>query len=325
MGLEGESGCGKSVTASAVEGLLPDNAKVVDGRILLVGTDLLKLNKKQMRLVRANDIAMVFQDPSTFLNPVLSIGTQITEVLSMDKKKVAGEALRILREEGRENSKAPDSVTAGDFKPGRSLKKKALKNLAVDLLQRVGLPDPERIFSEYPHELSGGMRQRTMIAMALARNPKVFIADEITTALDVTMQAQILDLLRVLRKEFESSLLIITHDMGVVASICDKVGVMYAGNVVEYAEIHEIFAKPLHPYTQGLLKAIPKVIKGQENLDSIPGSVPDLIYPPTGCRFHPRCSYAWDLCKQTKPPYIETEPGHFVECHLYKELTPTVK
>jgi peptide/nickel transport system ATP-binding protein len=324
LGLVGESGCGKSVTASAVEGLLPDNASVVDGKIMLEGADLLKLNKKQMRLVRANDIAIVFQDPSTFLNPVLSIGTQLTEVLSMNKKKVAEEALRVLGEEGREKPKASSTATA-EFKPNRRLKRKALRNMAVELLRRVGLPDPERIFDEYPHELSGGMRQRTMIAMALARNPKVFIADEITTALDVTMQAQILDLLRVLRREFDSALLIITHDMGVVASICDKVGVMYAGNVVEYAEIHEIFARPLHPYTQGLLKAIPKVIKGQETLDSIPGSVPDLIYPPTGCRFHPRCSYAWDLCKQTKPPYIETEPGHFVECHLYKEVNPGVK
>lgn len=323
LGLVGESGCGKSVTATAIEGLLPDNAHVVGGRILLEGVDLLKLSKKQMRLVRANDIAIVFQDPATFLNPVLSMGTQLTEVLAMDEQAVAEEANKISEGEGRDQSKLPAEESAKKApKPKGRLKKRALKQLAVAALSRVGLPDPERIFDEYPHELSGGMRQRAMIAMAIARNPKLFIADEITTALDVTMQAQILDLLRALRKEFDSALLIITHDMGVVASICDRVGVMYAGNIVEASEIHQIFRKPLHPYTQGLLRAIPHVTKAQESLDSIPGSVPDLISPPSGCRFHPRCPYAWDLCKKEKPPYIEAEPGHFVECHLYKEMSP---
>ncbi|MGD0396327.1 MAG: ABC transporter ATP-binding protein [Nitrososphaerales archaeon] len=322
LGLVGESGCGKSVTAATVEGLLPDNASVVGGQILLNGVDLLKKTKKQMRDVRVNDVAIVFQDPMTFLNPVLTIGTQISEVFDMEEEVVDREAAKILQEEGHASTNETSqnaSVGAKRGKPKRALRKKALRRLSVEAMTKVGLTDPERLFDEYPHELSGGMRQRAMIAMAIARNPVVFMADEITTALDVTMQAQILDLLRTLRREFESSILIITHDMGVVASICDRVAVMYAGSVVETAEIHEIFNKPLHPYTQGLLKAIPHVVKENETLDSVPGSVPDLIYPPSGCRFHPRCSYAWDLCQQQKPPHIETQPGHWVECHLYKE------
>lgn len=328
LGLVGESGCGKSVTAATIEGLLPDNAKVVGGHIILNGEELLKKTKKEMRTVRVNEIAMVFQDPMTFLNPVLTIGAQLTEVLAMEPERVAREAYKIAREEGKASSGAApaEEATGNSYpKPSRSLKKKALRAMAVDALSRVGLPDPDRVFDEYPHELSGGMRQRTMIAMAIARNPEVLIADEITTALDVTMQAQILELLRILRREFESALLIITHDMGVVASICDKVAVMYAGNVVEMAEIHEMFKKPLHPYTQGLLKAIPDMIKGTTRLESIPGSVPDLIYPPSGCRFHPRCPYAWDLCKKEKPPHIETDPGHWVECHLYREGSTDVQ
>ncbi len=322
LGLVGESGCGKSVTAATVEGLLPDNASVVGGQVLLNGVDLLKKTKKQMRDVRVKDVAIVFQDPMTFLNPVLTIGTQISEVIDMEEEVVDREAAKILQEEGHASTnEKSQSASAGatKSKPKRGLRKKVLRRLSVEAMKKVGLTDPERLFDEYPHELSGGMRQRAMIAMAIARNPEVFMADEITTALDVTMQAQILDLLRALRREFESSILIITHDMGVVASICDRVAVMYAGSVVETAEIHEIFNKPLHPYTQGLLKAIPHVVKENETLDSVPGSVPDLIYPPSGCRFHPRCSYAWDLCQQQKPPHIETQPGHWVECHLYKE------
>ena len=319
LGLVGESGCGKSVTAATIEGLLPDNAHVVGGVVLLEGNDLLKKTKDQMRKIRVNDVAIVFQDPMTFLNPVLTIGTQLTEVIDMEEGVVDKEALKVLEEEGQPKPTKEGEAGGKPWKPKRGLRKKALRRLAVQALEKVGLPDPDRIFDEYPHELSGGMRQRCMIAMAIARNPVVFIADEITTALDVTMQAQILDLLRVLRRDFDSSILIITHDLGVVASICDKVSVMYAGSVVETADIKEIFANPLHPYTQGLLKAVPKVM-GEKQLDSIPGSVPDLIYPPTGCRFHPRCQYAWDLCSKEKPPHIETAPNHWVECHLYKEM-----
>jgi len=320
LGLVGESGCGKSVTAATIEGLLPDNAHVVGGEVLLGEDDLLKKSKSDMRKIRVNDVAIVFQDPMTFLNPVLTIGTQLTEVIDMEEGIVDKEALKVLEEEGKPKPPTTGGNASGKpWKPTRSLRKKALRRLATQALSKVGLPDPDRIFDEYPHELSGGMRQRCMIAMAIARNPVLFIADEITTALDVTMQAQILDLLRALRRDFESSILIITHDLGVVASICDKVSVMYAGSVVETADIREIFANPLHPYTQGLLKAVPKVM-GEKELDSIPGSVPDLIYPPAGCRFHPRCQYAWDLCAKEKPPHIETAPRHWVECHLYKEM-----
>jgi oligopeptide/dipeptide ABC transporter ATP-binding protein len=314
LGLVGESGCGKSVTAATVEGLLPDNARVVGGEVLLDGADLLMKSKKEMRSIRARDVAIVFQDPMTFLNPVLTVGQQLTEVLAMNEDAVASEIAAQAENPGNGGKKASGSRS----RFGRGEKNRALRRLGVRALEQVGLPDPERVFDEYPHELSGGMRQRAMIAMALVRNPKVFIADEITTALDVTTQAQILEMLRNLRREFDSAILVITHDLGIVANLCDTVSVMYAGNVVETAEIHELFADPLHPYTKGLLKAIPTMTVETERLEPIPGSVPDLIHPPTGCRFHPRCPFAYDLCLQERPPHIETKPGHWVECHLYE-------
>ncbi|MCL5068630.1 MAG: ABC transporter ATP-binding protein, partial [Thaumarchaeota archaeon] len=212
-----------------------------------------------------------------------------------------------------------ESLKSDPPKPRGRLKRKVLDFLCEEILTKMRLPDPKRILKEYPHELSGGMRQRVMIGMAIARNPDVLIADEITTALDVTIQAQILELLRVLRSELNSSILIITHDLGVVADICDRVAVMYAGNVVEVSDAKRLYSNPLHPYTQGLLKAVPKLTADSVRLESIPGSVPDLIYPPSGCRFHPRCPYAWELCSQKKPELFEQESGHTVACHLYSE------
>lgn len=318
FGLVGESGCGKSVTALTVAGLLPENSKIMSGEILFDEGDLLKESKGELRELRARKIAMIFQDPMTFLNPVLTIGTQVVEALDVRFGKEISQG------------KLPpgvsppvDEATGEPKKMGGREKKRMLWQMGVDVLKKVRLPDPERLMKSYPHELSGGMRQRAMIAMALARNPDMLIADEITTALDVTIQAQILELLRILRHEFSSTILVITHDLGVVAEVCDRIGVMYAGDVVEVAPVDGLFAKPLHPYTQGLLHAIPIVTGSNERLESVSGSVPDLIKPPPACRFNPRCPKAWDLCSKVKPELVEVEEGHMVACHLYgKEKRP---
>jgi len=322
LGLVGESGCGKSVTALAIVGLLPENAYVSDGEILFEGQNLRDITPKEMRNIRAHKIAMVFQDPTTFLNPVLTIGEQLDEVFLLTPDRLARvaasgmtfEALRKVDETLDEAIKETDAQRLS-----RSGLKKVARALSVDVLKQVRLPDAERILKQYPHELSGGMRQRCMIAMALARNPSLFIADEITTALDVTVQAQILELLRELKHELLGSTLLITHDLGVVAELCDRVAVMYAGNIVELADVNELFATPLHPYTQGLMRAIPMIGRRMERLETIPGSVPDLIYPPSGCRFHPRCPFAFEKCRNEKPQLILGRQGHNVACHLYEE------
>jgi len=335
VGLVGESGCGKSVTAAAVVGLLPENGKVTSGEIVFLGENLLKKSKKEVRELRSTKIAMVFQDPMTFLNPVLTIGEQLREVFSINKQRLAQAALDYdLARLKEEESSATDDAKRAEFRarinhlegergnppaPRGRHKRKVLDALASEALDRMRVPDSERIIKEFPHELSGGMRQRVMIAMAIARDPDLLIADEITTALDVTIQAQILELLKILRREFNSTIMIITHDLGVVADLCDRVAVMYAGDVVEVAEAVSLYEKPLHPYTQGLLRAVPKLTANPALLESIPGSVPDLIYPPPACRFNPRCPYAWDLCKQKKPELLEVEKGHQVACHLYTE------
>ncbi len=308
LGLVGESGCGKSVTALTIVGLLPENATVTEGEILLGERNLLKITNEEMRKVRANQIAMVFQDPTTFLNPVLTIREQLEEVYLLNPERLA----RLANTNGKQEGKEEEAK-----KPSRSSQKKIARDLSIDVLKQVRLPDAERILKQYPHELSGGMRQRCMIAMALARNPDLFIADEITTALDVTIQAQILELLRELKREFHGSTLLITHDLGVVAELCDRVAVMYAGNIVELSGVKELFANPLHPYTQGLMRAIPMLDKKTARLETIPGSVPDLIYPPTGCRFHPRCPFAFEKCKLVKPELLQVEKGHTVACHLF--------
>lgn len=333
FGLVGESGCGKSVTAAAIVGLLPENAEVADGQILFNGEDLLKKSNQEKRILRSTKLAIIFQDPMTFLNPVLSIGDQLREVFDIDRKRLAEAALRYridelkkemaaVADDGRkEQIRAKigslESRRANASVPRGRLKRKVLDSLCMEILTKMRLPDAGRILKEFPHELSGGMRQRVMIAMAIARNPDVLIADEITTALDVTIQAQILELIRILRAELESTILIITHDLGVVADICDRVGVMYAGDIVEVASAKQLYDKPMHPYTQGLLKALPRLTADTVRLESIPGSVPDLIYPPSACRFHPRCPYAWDLCSKQKPLLYEKENGHAVACHLY--------
>jgi peptide/nickel transport system ATP-binding protein len=333
LGLVGESGSGKSVTALAIAGLLPENAEVLEGEVLLRGKDLLKQSKKELRMARLTDIALVFQDPMTYLNPVMTIGTQITEIFTGNLKIYKDELIQSrldqieneLRQETdpKKISKLNEEKTKLEIKKqnssGISKKegKRLAKLLAIEYLKLVKLPEPERVFKMYPFELSGGMRQRAMIAMALVRRPAVLLADEITTALDVTVQAQILKLIKELRDKVDAAIILITHDLGIVAETCDRVAVMYAGNIVEEGDVIEIFKNPLHPYTVGLFGAVPRPDIEKENLEPVPGSVPDLINPPSGCRFHPRCLKAFERCPKSKPPLIEYKPGHKVACFLY--------
>jgi peptide/nickel transport system ATP-binding protein len=318
LALVGESGCGKSVTVLTLIGLLPENAYILGGEMLLNGEDLAKKSKEEMRMLRIHDLAIVFQDPMTFLNPVLTIKSQIEEVFMLEKDLLK-EAIGIEKTTG--NIKFTDllmkKASRVEAEASRREIQKVVKSLCTDILRLVKLPDPERILKHYPFELSGGMRQRVMIAMALARRPSIFIADEITTALDVTIQAQILHLLKELRDKIDASTLIITHDLSVAAEIADRIAVMYGGNVVEVASAINVFKKPLHPYTQMLLKAIPNILTPVERLESIPGTVPEMVNPPSGCRFHPRCPYAMDVCRGERPKLVEVDEDHEVACYLY--------
>jgi peptide/nickel transport system ATP-binding protein len=284
VGVVGESGCGKSVTSLSIMQLLGRNA-VMSGSIRFQETDLLSLTEKQMEKIRGNQIAMIFQEPMTSLNPLHTIGKQI------------GEPLR--RHFG--------------------MSKQAAKERTIQLLKEVGIPRAEEIVSEYPHQLSGGMRQRVMIAMAMACTPKLLIADEPTTALDVTIQAQILELMKKVRQEHGTSILLITHDLGVVAEMCHRVIVMYAGQIVEEADVKDLFDDPKHPYTRGLLQSMPSLSTNQERLNAIPGSVPMLAQMPAGCRFAPRCSQAMDICKEKNPELLNISASQKCRCWLYSE------
>ena len=325
LGLVGESGCGKSVTALAVAGLLPHNAAVLDGTIALDGRDVLGMSERDLQTVRLRDVAMVFQDPATFLNPVLTVGSQITEIMSarpeLFTERLVRYRLAQIEKGGEPRGAAEKPRLDAALRSGR-LRGKEFRRLAkaytISTLASVRLPEPEKVFGMFPFELSGGMRQRAMIAMALVRRPKLILADEITTALDVTVQAQVLQLLRELKKEIDASIVLITHDLAVIAELCDRVAVMYAGNVVEVAEVGELFRNPLHPYTVGLLASIPRIdVPSAGTEATIRGSVPDLLTPPTGCRFHPRCPKAFDKCPLVKPRLVEAAPGHFVSCLLF--------
>ena len=280
LGLVGESGCGKSLAALSVLRLVSSPGRIEGGRVRLRGRDLLDLEEEEMRGVRGNEIAMIFQEPMTSLNPVLTCGDQIAE------------AVRRHRDAGRQQA----------------------RERAVDMMRRVGIPAPEQRVDEYPHQLSGGMRQRVMIAMALSCAPDVLIADEPTTALDVTTQAQILDLLQRLQAEFHMAVLLITHDLGVVAETADRVAVMYAGRIVETAETARLFADPRHPYTRGLLRSVPQLEGPLNRLEVIPGRVPEATDFPSGCRFHPRCPLAEDRCRGESPPLEEVGPAHGAAC-----------
>jgi len=283
LGLVGESGCGKSTAAFALMGLLPGNGQVTAGEVLFEGRDLLKLRPRELRALRGNRLSMVFQNPMTSLDPAYSVGSQITDVL-------------------REH---------------RGLSASAARAAAIDLLRRVGIPDPEQRFHVHPHRLSGGQRQRVVIAIALACDPVLLIADEPTTALDVTIQAQILNLLRDLGSERQAAIILITHDLGVVAQMCDRVAVMYAGRLVEEAPVGAIFAEPLHPYTAALLRSIPSLHSTRGALAVIEGTVPDLSHPPPGCPFAPRCPRRMAVCTERIPDLLVTRPGHSVACFLH--------
>ncbi len=281
LAVVGESGCGKSVTSLSIMGLVPQPpGRIAGGEILFQGTDLLRLSEAELREIRGNKISMIFQEPMTSLNPAFTIGDQIVEGIMRHR--------RVGRAEARER--------------------------AIEMLRRVRIPSPEKRIDDYPHRLSGGMRQRAMIAMALACEPKLLIADEPTTALDVTIQAQILDLMRALREETGTSIILITHDLGVVAELADDVVVMYAGRIVERAAVRDLFAAPQHPYTIGLLGSIPKLHLEQERLSVIEGQVPNPLQPVTGCRFHPRCPFADDHCRRADPALAEIAPGHQAAC-----------
>ena len=289
VGVVGESGCGKSVTALSVLRLIPNPpGRIVGGEIVFEGTNLLDLSPAEMRRIRGNDISMIFQEPMTSLNPVFTIGNQI------------GEAVRL----------------------HQGLSSKEATNKAIEMLTLVGIPEPTRRVHEYPHQLSGGMRQRAMIAMALSCNPKVLIADEPTTALDVTIEAQILDLMRNLQSELGTAVILITHDLGVVAEMARKVVVMYAGKVVEQAPVHTIFAEPNHPYTQGLLQSLPNAELGavsggnKRRLQEIPGIVPSLLNLPPGCKFASRCPKAMAVCEEKEPPLEQVGADHLSACWL---------
>jgi peptide/nickel transport system ATP-binding protein len=292
LAIVGESGCGKSMTALSLMRLIPDPpGRIVSGQIKLGGKDLLKLSEEEMRKVRGNEISMIFQEPMTSLNPVMTIGKQISEALILH----------------------------------RDMDKKAAWTRAIEMLDLVKIPEPRQRVKEYPHQLSGGMRQRAMIAMALACNPKVLIADEPTTALDVTIQAQILELIVELQREFGAAVILITHDLGVVAETARRVIVMYAGRKVEEAVVGELFADPMHPYTRGLLNSIPRLdlLRGENEADTgrlqeIPGIVPPLFALPEGCAFAPRCPRADDKCRAERPVYEQKKPGHWAACwHPY--------
>ena len=330
LGLVGETGCGKSVTARSITRLVPPPGRIEAGAIWYRGENLVTKSEEEIRQIRGKKISMVFQDPLTYLNPLYTIGEQISEVIMLHQDvnalvfdETVGEIegrLEAPNLSDEEKAKLVQQLNALKEKPPKSsnsaLKKKALGK-AIEALRIVNMPDPEKVVNQYPHELSGGMRQRAIIAMALACNPDLLIADEPTTALDVTIRAQILDLLTELKQKFNMSILLITHDMGTVARTCDRVAVMYAGNIIELAETRALFKRPQHPYTVGLLKSVPKLHQETVELASIPGSVPDLINPPSGCRFHPRCAFARGACLKEKPPPTEVERGHFVMCHVY--------
>jgi len=289
LGIVGESGCGKSVTSLSIMRLIGQPGKVVGGEILFDGKDLLKLPESEMMTVRGNRISMIFQQPQTSLNPVFRVGEQIGEVLNVHQ----------------------------DFG------KEAAQKRTVELLKLVGIPDAERRAEAFPHELSGGMAQRVMIAMALACLPDLLIADEPTTALDVTIQAQILDLMRNMREQFGSAVILITHDLGVIAEMADRVAVMYAGEIVEQTSVLSLFKEPLHPYTKGLIGSTPVLGRVREKLDVIPGAVPNLVNLPKGCRFAPRCAarvqHNLAICTEQDPDLIQYNENHIIRCWLYQD------
>jgi peptide/nickel transport system ATP-binding protein len=286
LGLVGESGSGKSVTALSIINIVPSPGRIVEGKIIYKGEDLIEKTEKDLQKIRGKEIGYIFQDPSTSLNPVFNIANQLTEVIRQHQNVTKEEALE----------------------------------KAIELLRLVEIPDPEIKIWNYPHQLSGGMKQRMAVARALSCQPSLLIADEPTTNLDVTIQAQILQLMKSLKQKLGMSMILITHDMGVVADVADRITVLYAGRVCEIADTKTIFYNPKHPYTVALLTAVPSLALRRDKLAVIPGTIPNLIEPPSGCRFHPRCEYAKSICAKKIPPLEEIEPEHFVSCHRALEI-----
>lgn len=339
LALVGETGCGKSVTSKSILRLVDSPGRIEAGQVIfqdtneegeMVAVDLLQVSEDEMRKIRGNKIAIVFQDPATYPNPVFRIGDQIAEVIALHQD-LSREVLEMKIERLESALKLnPEAENQAEIEarieeyrsqldapppPTEKEKKEVAKQKTIEMLKLVRMPSAEQIVNQYPHELSGGMRQRALIAMALSCNPRILIADEATTALDVTVQAQVLKLLNELKSELDASIIIITHDLGVVAETCTMVAVMYAGVVVEYTNTEELFSDPIHPYTGGLLRAIPTITQKTDRLLQISGTVPNLIHPPSGCRFHPRCEFATSICSEQRPPREEIKPGHWIECH----------
>jgi oligopeptide/dipeptide ABC transporter ATP-binding protein len=305
MGLVGETGCGKSMTALSITRLIQmPPGEITRGRVLFNGEDVLEKPDNEMEQFRARYLGMIFQDPATNLNPLFTIHEQLIDAVLYQQA----------------NGQSVPGKWRGFMPSTRQIRKEA-HDRALELMRLVGIPDGERRIYEYPHQFSGGMRQRVLIAMALAGEPDLLIADEPTTALDVTIQAQILRLIQSLVKQLGLTVLLITHNLGVVAKTCEKVAVMYAGRVIEQALVRELFKNPQHPYTQGLINAVPTKFTDRGDLEGIPGIIPNLINPPQGCRFHPRCPHVMDVCREEVPPATAIQAGHHVYCHLYPETS----
>ncbi len=344
FGLVGESGCGKSVTVRSIMRIVQEPGRIESGKIIVFmdpanrsnGIDLLEQSEAYMQSLRGDRISMIFQEPNAALNPTMSIGDQVSESFLFHQKKEMAAGILERIEISENNALNPwlkflrpvyriAAANPADYRlwildkfPLLKLWQKRLKKeagqRALEIIDKLGIPNPAQVVNQYPHNLSGGMKQRIVIAIALACNPVLLIADEATSNLDVTIQAQILDLLRRLKEDVISSILLITHDLGIVAEICDRVGVMYAGNLCEIADVEDLFENPLHPYTRALLEAVPK-FEDEEELQSIEGNVPNLVTPPPGCRFHPRCPHAMDVCRQTFPEMQEIAKDHLVACY----------
>lgn len=341
LGLVGETGCGKSVTALSLLKLIRSPGEIIEGDIIFDGEDIVHKPEEEMLTIRGNSITMIFQDPMNSLNPVLKVGDQLSEVYLLHQEEFLKDELIKAREKNtklKQNLKRMKSELKSCSPEGAETLKNQIKAIkeqikfritildiakreSASLLDRIGLPNAETIINRYPHELSGGMRQRIMISMGLACNSKLLICDEPTTALDVTIQAQILDMIRELKRKLKNSVLFITHSLGVIYELCDRVAVMYSGNIVEYGTVQNIFKNPQHPYTQGLMSAIPRVTQEsrKQELSIIPGMVPNLIFPPSGCRFHPRCDHAMEICRTINPELVEMPNKVQVACHLFNE------
>jgi peptide/nickel transport system ATP-binding protein len=344
FGLVGESGCGKSVTVRSIMRIVQEPGRIESGKIIVyldeanrnTGIDLLQQSEAYMQNLRGDRISMIFQEPNSALNPTMSIGDQVSESFMFHQKQEMSAVIlknlatsgasafnpihKLLQAAYRRSANNPADIRLRIldklplFKVWQSRLKREARRRSIDIIGKLGIPNPDQVVDQYPHNLSGGMKQRIVIAIALACNPVLLIADEATSNLDVTIQAQILDLLKRLKEEVISSILLITHDLGVVAETCDRVGVMYAGNLGEVADVQDLFENPLHPYTRALLEAVPKFDMDGE-LQSIEGNVPNLVTPPPGCRFHPRCPHAMDVCRREFPEMKEVKPGHLVACY----------